>query len=63
MWVVNAQSPWQPIYGDEIGPTAAERLRTGALLAVVLVVLGVALAAGLALAVVALFGLFGAAVG
>jgi hypothetical protein len=63
MTPVNAQSPWQPVYGDDIGPSVPQRVRTGVTLGVVLVVLGVLLAAGLGLTVVALFGLFGAAVG
>lgn len=60
---VNAQNPWQPVYGDDIGPTGWQRLFNGVLLGAALVVLGVLLAVGLGLAVVALFGLFGAAVG
>lgn len=63
MTSVNTQSPWQPVYGDDIGPTGLQRLRTGVILFVVLVVLGLLLAAGLGLAVVSLFGLFGATVG
>ncbi len=63
MWEVTANNQWQPIYGDDIGPTTSDRIRSGVSLGVVLVILGTALAAGLALSVVALFGLFGAAVG
>lgn len=60
---VTAKNQWQPIYGDDIGPTKSDRIRSGVGLGVVLVILGTALAAGLALSVLALFGLFGAAVG
>jgi hypothetical protein len=59
---VIANNQWQPIYGDDIGPTTSDRIRSGVGLGVILVILGTALAAGLALSVVALFGLFGAAV-
>ena len=57
-----SNNQWQPIYGDDIGPTASDRIRSGVGLGVILVILGTALAAGLALSVVALLGLFGAAV-
>ena len=57
-----ANNQWQPIYGDDIGPTTSDRIRSGVGLGVILVILGTALAAGLALSVVALLGLFGAAV-
>ena len=63
MVAVTANNNWQPIYGDDIGPSTSDRIRSGVGLGVVLVILGTALAAGLALSVVALFGLFGAAVG
>ncbi len=63
MWEVTAKNQWQPIYGNDIGPTTTDRIRSGIGLGVVLVILGTALAAGLALSVLALFGLFGAAVG
>jgi hypothetical protein len=59
---VIANNQWQPIYGDDIGPTTSDRIRSGVGLGVILVILGTALAAGLAFSVVALFGLFGAAV-
>jgi hypothetical protein len=59
---VIANNQWQPIYGDDIGPTTSDRIRSGVGLGVILVILGTALAAGLALSVVALLGLFGAAV-
>ncbi len=54
---------WQPIYGDDIGPTTSDRIRSGVGLGVVLAILGVGLAAGLALSVAVLFGLFGAVAG
>ncbi len=60
---VTASNQWQPIYGDDIGPTTSDRIRSGVSLGVVLVILGTALAAGLALSVVVLFGLFGASIG
>ena len=60
---VTAKNQWQPVYGDDIGPTTSERIRSGVVLGIVLVVLGAGLAAGLTLSVVALFGLFGATVG
>lgn len=60
---VSASDPWQPIIGDDIGPTRAERSRSALVLGIVIVTLGVILAAGLGLAVVALFAVFGAAVG
>lgn len=60
---VTAKNNWQPIYGNDIGPSTSDRIRSGVGLGVVLVILGTALAAGLALSVLALFGLFGAAVG
>jgi hypothetical protein len=63
MCLVTASNQWQPIYGDDIGPTTSERIRSGVGLGVVLVILGTALAAGLALSVVELFGLFGASIG
>ena len=60
---VTANNQWQPIYGDDIGPTKSERVRTGIVLGIVLFRLGTALAAGLTFSVIALFGLFGASVG
>lgn len=60
---VTAKNQWQPIYGDDIGPTTSERVRAGVVLAVVLIVLGIAFAAGLVLSVVAFFGLVSAAAG
>jgi len=60
---VTTTNQWQPIYGDDIGPTTSDRIRSGVGLGVVLALLGGALAAGLALSVAALFGLFGAVAG
>jgi len=60
---VSASDPWHPIIGDDIGPTRSERSRSAVLLGIVIVTLGVILAAGLGLAVVAVFAMFGAAVG
>lgn len=60
---VTETNQWQPIYGDEIGPSRTDRLRNSIVLGVVLVILGIALAVGLVLSVVALLGLFGAASG
>jgi hypothetical protein len=63
MSLVTANNQWQPIYGDDIGPTTSDRIRSGVSLSVVLVVLGITLAGGLALSVLVLFGLFGASIG
>lgn len=60
---VTTTNQWQPIYGDDIGPTTSDRIRSGIGLGVVLALLGGALAAGVALSVAALFGLFGAVAG
>ncbi len=60
---VTTANQWQPIYGDDIGPTTSDRIRSGVGLGVVLAILGATLAAGLALSVAALFGLFGAVAG
>jgi len=60
---VTTTNQWQPIYGDDIGPTTSDRIRSGVGLSVVLAILGAALAAGLALSVAVLFGLFGAVAG
>ncbi|MEX1217330.1 MAG: hypothetical protein WEA11_02275 [Acidimicrobiales bacterium] len=60
---MNANNQWQPIYGDDIGPSSSERIRSGVRLGVTLAFLGAALAFSLTLGVVALFGLFGASIG
>lgn len=60
---MTTKDDWQPIYGDAIGPTTPERIRSGISLGVVLVILGIALAAGLVASVVILLGLVGAAAG
>lgn len=59
----SATDPWKPLYGDEIGPTRAQRTRSAIVLAIVLVGLGVGLAIGLGIAVLALLALFGASIG
>jgi hypothetical protein len=60
---VASSDPFRPVLGDDIGPTPAQRTRTGLLLAVVLVVLGILAAAALGLAVVLLWAVFTAALG
>jgi len=60
---VNAKNDWRPVYGKDIGPTTSDRIRSGVGLGVGLVILGIALAAGLVLAVLATLGLVGAAAG
>jgi hypothetical protein len=63
MVLVSAKNDWQPIYGNDIGPTTSDRIRSGVGLGVVLVILGVTFAAGLVIAVVAFLGLVEAAAG
>lgn len=63
METVTTKNDWQPIYGEDIGPTTSDRIRSGVGLGVVLVVLGVVFAAGLVISVVALLGLVQAAAG
>ena len=63
MMLVSAKNDWQPIYGNDIGPTTSDRIRSGVGLGVVLVILGVTFAAGLVIAVVAFLGLVEAAAG
>ena len=58
-----AANPWQPLYGDEIGPSRAERTRSALLLALLLVALGTALAAGIGIVALALLAAVGASVG
>ena len=58
-----AADPWQPIYGDQIGPTRAQRTRSALLLVLLLVVLGTLLAAAIGVAVIAVLALFGASFG
>lgn len=54
--------PWQPVHGDEIGPTPAQRARSAVVLFAVLVALGGACAAGLGLVVLALLTLAGVSI-
>ena len=61
--MVTSSDPFRPVLGDDIGPTRAQRARTGAVLAVVLVVLGFVAAAALGLAIVLLWAAFTAALG
>lgn len=58
-----AANRWQPLYGDEIGPTAAERTRSALLLVTLLIALGVAFAAGIGIVVLALLAAVGASIG
>jgi len=57
------RDPWQPVHGDEIGPTRAQRARSAVVLFAVLVALGGACAAGLGLLVLALLTLAGVSIG
>jgi hypothetical protein len=63
MAVVRDQDPFQPVLGDDIGPTPAERTRNGALLVVVLIALGLLAALALGLGIVVLWAAFTAALG
>lgn len=63
MGAVTTQNPWQPILGDDIGPTRADRARSAVALGTVIIILGLALAATLGIIVVTLFALVGATVG
>ena len=58
-----ASDPFQPLLGDEIGPSRAQRLRSGVVLAVFLVALGLVAAFLIGLAVVLLWAAFTAALG
>ena len=60
---MTAKNQWQPIYGEDIEPTNWDRVRSGVVLCVVLIVLGITFAAGLVLSVVTFLGLVGAAAG
>lgn len=60
---MTSSDPFRPVLGDDIGPTRAQRARTGVALALVLVVLGLIAAAALGLAVVLLWAAFTAALG
>jgi hypothetical protein len=60
---VASSDPFRPVLGDDIGPTAVQRARTGFALVLLVVVLGVVAAAALGLAVVLLWAAFTAALG
>jgi len=55
--------PWQPVLGDDIGPTPAVRARSAVALFALLVALGVAVAGALGLVALALLTLAGASIG
>jgi hypothetical protein len=54
---------WQPVVGDDIGPTPAVRARSAVALAALLVFLGIAFAGALGLMALALLTLAGASIG
>ena len=60
---MRASDPFEPVLGDDIGPTRAQRALSGAALVALLVVLGVIAALALGLAVVLLWAAFTAALG
>lgn len=60
---MTSSDPFEPVLGDDIGPTRAQRARNGTGLVVMLVALGIAAAGALALAVVLLWAAFTAALG
>lgn len=53
---------WEPVVGDDIGPTPAARARSAVTLFVLLVVLGIAAAGALGAVVLALLTLAGASI-
>lgn len=55
--------PFRPVLGDDIGPTGFERVRSGTILAVVLVVLGIVAALTLGVAVLVAWTLLKTALG
>lgn len=59
----STRNSWEPVYGDEIGPTRAQRTRSAVVLLVVLTVLGIAFAAGLGVVALILLTLVGASAG
>lgn len=61
--MVTSPDPFEPVLGEAIGPTRAERARNGAGLVLVLVALGVIAAGAIGLAVVLLWAAFTAALG
>ena len=58
-----SSDPFEPVLGDDIGPTRAERALSGAGLVLMLVALGVIAAGVIGLAVVLLWAAFTAALG
>ena len=58
-----SSDPFRPVMGDDIGPTGAQRARSGVSLFLVLVGLGIVAAGALGLAVVLLWAVFTAALG
>jgi hypothetical protein len=63
MSLVAHRDPFQPVLGDDIGPTTAQRVRSGAVLVATLVVLGLLAALALGLALVVMWAIFTAALG
>lgn len=55
-----AANPWQPLYGDEIGPSPAQRTRSALALFLLLAALGVALAAAIGVVILAMLAAVGA---
>jgi len=55
--------PFQPVLGDDIGPTGVQRARSGVLLAILVVVLGIVAAVSLAIVVLVVWTLVKTAVG
>lgn len=55
--------PWQPVVGDDIGPTPAVRARRAVALFALLVFLGIAVAGALGMVALALLTLAGASIG
>ena len=63
MSAVASRDPFQPVLGDDIGPTTAQRVRSGVALAAILLVLGLLAALALGLALVVMWAIFTAALG
>ena len=61
--MVAHSDPFRPVLGEDIGPTSAQRARSGVELVVLLVGLGVLFAFALGLGVVLLWAVFTAALG
>jgi hypothetical protein len=60
---VASRDPFQPVLGDDIGPTTAQRVRSGVVLGATLVALGLLAAMAIGLALVVLWAAFTAALG